>query len=141
MIGLLCQFFSISRPSFRTLTSASWIPNVPKFDSSKRKWLTVVVGLAYDVLLRVVVAVLSSRVPHPSRNLAKERKIRCTCIRAGTNRPETSMPKLFDINKKRDPDSYREHLPRERLRVDDGVRQVEAGGTVKAVSSVWIQHA
>ena len=38
----------------------------------KKVLLTVVVGLADDVLLHVVVAVLSLRMPHPSRNLAKK---------------------------------------------------------------------
>ena len=37
--------------------------------------LTVVVGLADDVLLHVVIAVLSFRVSHPSRKLAKKRAI------------------------------------------------------------------
>ena len=37
--------------------------------------LTVVVGLADDVLFRMVVLVLPLRVPHPGRNLPKERRV------------------------------------------------------------------
>ena len=37
--------------------------------------LTVVVGLADDVLLRMVVFILPLRVPHPRRNLSKERRV------------------------------------------------------------------
>ena len=37
--------------------------------------LTVVVGLADDVLLRMVVFILPLRVPHPGRNLSKERRV------------------------------------------------------------------
>ena len=37
--------------------------------------LTVVVGLADDVLFRMVVLVLPLRVPHPGRNLPKGRRV------------------------------------------------------------------